>query len=85
MSSSGLTASPPRVAVPAARLRRARGVTTRRAAAARIRASVSAVTAVPTANPMAGVELFDVNGAPKQMPWWDDDKTVVVTFLRHFG
>ena len=39
----------------------------------------------PTANPMAGVQLFDVNGEPKTIPFWSEDQTVVVTFLRHFG
>jgi hypothetical protein len=34
---------------------------------------------------MAGVQLFDVHGNPKSIPFWDEDKTVVVTFLRHFG
>jgi hypothetical protein len=43
------------------------------------------VTAEPTANPMAGVQLFDVNGEPKTIPFWSEDQTVVVTFLRHFG
>ena len=84
MTSSALTAAA-HVAVPA-RLRGARGVIRRRVAAAPIRASAStAVTAVPTANPMAGVQLFDVDGNPKSIPFWDEDKTVVVTFLRHFG
>lgn len=85
MMASALTAA---AAVPAARLRGARRMTgTRRIAAAPFRgASSSAVTtAVPTANPLAGVQLFDVNGQPKTVPFWSEDQTVVVTFLRHFG
>jgi hypothetical protein len=81
---SALTAA---AAVPAARLRGPRRATgTRRVAAAPVRAAASpAVTAEPTANPMAGVQLFDVNGEPKTIPFWSEDQTVVVTFLRHFG
>ena len=48
-------------------------------------AASTAVTAEPTANPMAGVQLFDVNGESKTVPFWNEDQTVVVTFLRHFG
>ena len=34
---------------------------------------------------MAGVELMDVDGNAKTVPFWSEDQTVVVTFLRHFG
>ena len=35
--------------------------------------------------PDGGVQLFDVNGESKTVPFWNEDQTVVVTFLRHFG
>ena len=74
-------------AVPAARLRGSRRATgTRGVAAAPVRAAASpAVTAEPNANPLSGVQLFDVNGESKTVPFWNEDQTVVVTFLRHFG
>ena len=74
-------------AVPVARLRGSRRATgTRGIAAAPVRAAASpAVTAEPNANPLSGVQLFDVNGESKTVPFWNEDQTVVVTFLRHFG
>ena len=66
---------------------RARGVPRR---ALRVRAvsspsSVDVAAPASVANPLAGVELFDVNGEAKAVPFWSEDQTVVVTFLRHFG
>ena len=66
---------------------RARGVSRRalRVRAASSPSSVDVAAPASVANPLAGVELFDVNGEAKAVPFWSEDQTVVVTFLRHFG
>lgn len=47
-------------------------------------AASSAVPALATkTNPLENINLLDVAGNPAQP--WNTDKTVVVSFLRHFG
>lgn len=52
-------------------------------------ATATATDAVATVgvggNPLAGVSLLTVDGEAKAIPFWAEDQTVVVTFLRHFG
>ena len=70
-------------------LRAGRGSASRgRVQVAPVRAAAS--SAVPAApgvstktNPLENIELLDVAGNPAQP--WNTDKTVVVSFLRHFG
>ena len=83
MTSSALSVALGAVASPAARVR-----SVRRASSIRpLRAAASAAAPATRVggNPMAGVELFDVDGNAKTVPFWSEDQTVVVTFLRHFG
>lgn len=51
----------------------------------RVTASSSAAQAVAPTNPLAGIALTTPDGVAKTVPFWDEDQTVVVTFLRHFG
>ena len=67
-------------------LRAGRGSTSRgRVQVAPVRAAASsAVPALATkTNPLENINLLDVAGNPAQP--WNTDKTVVVSFLRHFG
>jgi len=51
----------------------------------RVNAAAATAAITPTVDTPTGLALTTTTGEAKLIPFWREDQTVVVAFLRHFG